>query len=175
MDIKLRAFEKTDINYLMKWRNNENYAATTSYQFFISSKRMENDIDKWMEDDSKNLYLVIDDIKTDTPIGFISLINIDMRSRRAEWGGILLDDSSNRSRGFASQASILLFNYAFYELNLNKITGYWIKSNKVSVFLGKLLGFKEEGLLKAHIYKNNAYHDVIIMSLFRDAFKDKAF
>ena len=51
---------------------------------------------------------------------------------------------------------ITLIKYGFNELNLNRI---WceVYSNNNSIHLYKKLGFKSEGILREHVYKNGNY------------------
>lgn len=61
-------------------------------------------------------------------------------------------------------------------LNLNKIIGYPILYNDATIKMHKSIGiFKEEGILNKHYYLNGEYHDILILSVFREDFMNKYF
>ena len=65
-------------------------------------------------------------------------------------------------------------DYAFNILNLRKIYFHVISFNKASrQNLEKYFKCKNEGCLKKHVFWNNEYHDVLILSLFKDDFNQQ--
>jgi len=172
MKVYLRAFEIEDYKLINKWRKDEEIQSLTGgNKFFVSSEREK----KWVEDkifnDINEIYCAICLKENNKMIGYISLNNIDLRNRKAFWGGMLIGDKSERNKGYATNAAYLMLKYGFEELNLNKITSEWLEDNKASIIIGKMIGFKQEGIFKKEIYKNGKYNNVIIMSLFKDNFK----
>ncbi|HZS70339.1 MAG TPA: GNAT family protein [Candidatus Acidoferrum sp.] len=172
MKVYLRAFELDDYKKINLWRRDEEvYRLTGGNKHFVSSERDR----KWVEDKIFNnqteIYLAICLTGTDEMIGYLSLSNIDYRNRRAEWSGIVIGDNQYRGQGYASQAIYLLLEYAFDELGLERVSGSWLADNAVSLFVGKMLGFQQEGVLRRYVYKSGRYHDMIIMSLLREEFE----
>ena len=104
-------------------------------------------------------------------IGYISLSNIDYRNGRADWSGIVIGDKEYQGQGYASQAIYLLLEYAFDELGLHRVQGEWIDDHTVSLFLAKMMGFQEEGLLREYVYKGGRRHDLILMSVLKPEFE----
>ncbi len=51
------------------------------------------------------------------------------------------------------------------------MSGSWLDDNKVSLFVGKMLGFQQEGVLRRYVYKSGRHHDMIIMSMLREEFE----
>jgi RimJ/RimL family protein N-acetyltransferase len=176
MKVYLRAFESQDLDLLHKWHNDDEINMVTGGRKFFISKERER---KWLEDkmlnDRDQLYCAICIAESLKMIGFTSLNEIDYVSRKAVWGGIAIGDSTERGKGYAKSASILLFNHGFNELNLNKIYGRWLASNEGSIILGKKLGFKQDGILREELFKGNKFHDIIVMSLLKSEFVEKIF
>lgn len=171
-ELHLRAFEYEDLELINRWHNDEEINSMTGgAKRYVSSEYDK----KWLEDkmlnNSTNIYCAICTKNKNKIIGFISLNTIDYINRKAYWGGLLIGDKEERNKGYATNATYLMLKYGFEELGLNKITGHWLEDNKVSIILGKMMGFKQEGKLKDEVYKNGRFNNVIIMSLFNDDFK----
>jgi len=171
--VYLRRFEPEDYKKINAWRKDENlYLLTTGSRYFVSSERDR----QWVLDTSLNnttdLYLAVCLVKNHLFIGYVSLSDIDHRNRRAEWSGIVIGEKEYRGQGYATEAVYLLLEYAFYELGLRRVSGSWLAENAVSLFLGKMMGFRHEGLLREYVYKNGKHHDVIIMSMLRPEFEN---
>jgi hypothetical protein len=57
-------------------------------------------------------------------------------------------------------------------LGLNRIWADWLDDHKLAQFTtGKMLGFVKEGVLRQAVFKENSYHDVIVMSLLKTEFE----
>jgi ribosomal-protein-alanine N-acetyltransferase len=169
--VYLRAFEPEDYKKIREWRrDDELFMLTTGNRYFISSERDR----QWVLDKSlqnqTDIHLAVCLIKDDLFVGYVSLSDIDYRNRRAEWSGIVIGDKEYRGQGCATEAVYLLLEYAFYELGMHRVWGSWLAANAVSLFLGKMMGFRHEGVLRDHLYKNGKHHDIIVMSMLRPEF-----
>ena len=58
-----------------------------------------------------------------------------------------------------------MLNHAFNDLNLNRIQLRVLENNESAINLYKAVGFKEEGLLREVVIKNNEYQNMFIMSI----------
>lgn len=174
-NIVLRPLKMDDLQKTFEWRNNLELIKLTQGIRFPKTIEMEKDwFNQILNDKSnKNIYFGIDEIKTGEFIGIIQLNNIDYISGTAIWG-FIIGDSKNQGKGYSIEAPRLLFNYAFKVLNLRKIFGYPIEFNEATFKMHQKLGkFVEEGRLKKHVYFDGKYHDVIILSLFREDFNNE--
>jgi len=171
--VYLRALDVDDYVLVNKWRNDDEIQSLTGGNRYYVSSAMEK---KWVEekalDNSKDVYWAICLKETDEMIGYISINNIDWRNRKADWGGIVVGERAHRSRGCASEASYLMMEYVFCELGLHRLTGHWLEEHKTSILMGRMLGFKQEGVLRDNIYKDNAFHNVVIMSILKSEFAE---
>jgi RimJ/RimL family protein N-acetyltransferase len=171
--VYLRAFEPDDYRKINTWRRNEDvYLLTTGNRYFVSAEKDR----QWVLDKISNIdteiYLAICLVSDDLLIGYVSLSNIDYRNRRAEWSGILIGETEHRGHGYATEAAYLLLAYAFEELGMHRVSGSWLAENTVSLFLGKMTGFRHEGTLRDYVYKNGRHHDVVVMSMLRPEFEE---
>ena len=72
------------------------------------------------------------------------------------------------NRGFGSDAIQTLVRFAFDEMNLVKlrINVFGYNERAKHILLGH--GFVEEGTLRRDFYRDGAYHDIVILSKFRE-------
>ncbi len=163
--IKLRNFETEDIEKLSTIRS-----SSKSYDYFYEFEPLNKtqQLNWWqnsyLKSSEKNFVIVCND--TQKVAGTISLVDIDQRNRKAELGRLFVFEEFS-GKGFGSFSIELLIEYAFNHLNLQKIYLEVFAKNENAVSLYKKAGFKEEGCLKSHIYKNGEYLDILIMSLFK--------
>ena len=168
--IFLRAFELTDIDKLNILRNDdEAFLHTGGNKYFISKEYDK----KWLEDKIFNnqyqIYLAICLIETNEIIGYLGIIDIDLRNRKAQWAGINIDKSFS-SKGYATEAANILIKFVFEELGLNRFYGYWLDSNKPSIRMAEKLGFVNEGIVRDFVFKKNKFHNTYLMSILREEY-----
>ncbi|MBN1217141.1 MAG: GNAT family N-acetyltransferase [Candidatus Lokiarchaeota archaeon] len=169
--IYLRAFEFDDLLLLNKWRNDDEiYKFTGGNKYFISTEYDKKWIEKKIFNKQSNIYLAICLKENNDLIGYLSIINIDYRNRKAEWGGIIIGEKAMQNKGLATEAGHLMLKYIFEEINLNRFYGFWLDNNKASLKMAEKLGFKREGLLRSSVYKLNSYHDQVIMSILKEEY-----
>ena len=110
--------------------------------------------------DKNNLVLAICVNKTGVHIGNISLQKIDWISRNAEYA-ILLGDKNFQGKGYAHEASKLIIEHGFNELNLARIYCGTSAENIGMQNLALKLGMSQEGTRKKAIYKHGRYIDIL--------------
>lgn len=170
--IILRPLKIGDLEKTHEWRNNLELLKLTQGIRFPKTLEMDKEwFDNALNDKSnRNIYFGIDSIETNEFVGIIHLNNIDYISGTASWG-FIIGDKDKRGRGISNEAPRLLLNYAFNVLNLRKIFGYIISYNKAAFFMHLAIGeFKLEGTLKQHIFYDGIYHDLLLLSIFREDF-----
>jgi len=168
--IKLRAVEEDDLAKIVKWRNSaENY--NFFYEFEpLSLIKQKTWFNQHLNDPAEKLF-VISTLEGEA-IGTVGFTHIDLRNRKAEWGRFLIGEKNFASGGIGAEVEFLILEYAFEHLNLNKLYCEVLASNPKVISLHKKFGFREDGILRKHIYKQGAYVDVIILSLLSDEYFD---
>jgi RimJ/RimL family protein N-acetyltransferase len=112
-------------------------------------------------------YQYIPGLKPPAPIGTTGLLNMDWRSRSAEYGRFKIGDRRYRGNGCGFEAEMLLMRHAFEHLNLNRVYGYVLAYNERVRALHRKTGFVEEGCLRQAVYKRGQYHDLVVVGLLR--------
>jgi [ribosomal protein S5]-alanine N-acetyltransferase len=101
-------------------------------------------------------------------IGIISLNEIDYINRKCELSGII-GEKKYRNMTYLMEACKLIISHAFNQLNMRKIYGGTM-IKELSMLLCRALKFKEEGVRRKDVYKNNDYNDVYLVGLLKDEF-----
>lgn len=169
--IVLRSLRKDDIPKVNLWRNNLDLTKLTmGIRFPISIELDEDWFNAILRDKSnRNLYWAITVKETEELIGLASLREIDYISGTCKFGR-MIGDENHRGLGYGKETEEMIREYAFNVLNLRKITRQVVDYNQRSLTLLKNQGLAlEEGRLKKHFYMDGKYHDVVILSIFRDS------
>ncbi|PKO98502.1 MAG: hypothetical protein CVU13_10110 [Bacteroidetes bacterium HGW-Bacteroidetes-8] len=173
MRIFLRALEETDADSLVLWRNNPeitNSLGGTNY--YISKSREIEWIKRVTTNDKHDVRLAICLVENNKHIGNVSLTSINWVNRTAEFS-IMIGDKNEWGKEYGKEASILILNYAFYELNLHRIFLTVRIDNEKAKKLYEEIGFNLEGVLKEAIYKNGLYIDMLMMAILKTDYNVK--
>jgi RimJ/RimL family protein N-acetyltransferase len=99
-------------------------------------------------------------------IGICALFNFDETAHTCELG-ITIGDKEYWGKGCGREVVALLVEYAFRYRNFRKV---WLRvhgKNERAQKAYRAAGFVEEGRLKAHIWSDGAYDDLVMMGIFR--------
>ncbi|MHA2393343.1 MAG: GNAT family N-acetyltransferase [Promethearchaeota archaeon] len=151
----------------VKWFNNPRVRRYARHEF---PHTME-DIKKWFERTPeigvRDFIVFIIYHKLDKrPIGDIGLNHINWINRNANIFATI-GEPEYWGKGIVGEAAKLLINYAFTELNLNKISASIHNPNQRSLRASEKLAFKEEGILKEQVYVDGEYVDEHRFSLLK--------
>lgn len=149
---------------LYKWRTSPEMQTC----FFNDAPFSVDEHDRWLQsfDDCSTKKLFIIHLKEDRqPIGTIGLKEIDLINRTALFSWFMIEPSY-QGQGYGREAlNLLLYKYAFGTLNLNKILLYTLPRNKAAIHLYGGVGFRQEGVLRKQLFKEGAYHDLLVFGL----------
>lgn len=139
------------------------------YQFLETGGNYKiEDLRSYLESVAQNnemLFWAIHITEGDRHIGNIKIDPVNKRHGLGEYG-IMMGDRSEWGKGYADEASRLVLEHCFTDLNLRKITLGVVSSNLAAVHLYKKLGFKIEGRYKDHGLYAGTYHDILRMAIF---------
>ncbi len=160
--LSLRPVERRDLPLLRAWKNDP-----VARRWIGDGTRTfsEEDMERWFARTEERIdrdrrWIVEEDVR---PVGFVGLYGIDPVRRHAELG-ILLDPKARR-RGIGRAATELLLDEAFGILNLNRVTLEVLADHAVALAMYRACGFKKEGRLREHNFKDGRYVDVIVMGI----------
>jgi len=100
----------------------------------------------------------------DQPIGFIGLCEIDWKNRNAEFH-IGIWDKSKRNNGHGKEATGILIEYSFKQLNLHRLYSVAFLDNGIAKKLFLSMKFTQEAVLKDVFYIDGRYRHGVLFSL----------
>jgi RimJ/RimL family protein N-acetyltransferase len=159
--VNLRTVEEEDIEFL---RDGVNHPDVRVHMGNRTPQNLENEEeffeDQVCGDDTLDLLICKDNEAT----GIITLM-LNETERVAEIGIWLHPDY--HGNGYGTEASEILIDHAFYQLNYHKIWAYVHADDEPSQNIWKKLGFQKEGKLRKHTYTEGEYKDVIPFGLLK--------
>ncbi len=172
MRVYLRAFELDDYKKSVKWRNDRSVTKTLGANYYyISSEREKKWVENAINDNKTNIRLAICIKESDEYIGNIYLNSIDWINRNAEFS-IFIGDMQEWGKGYATEATQLMLEYGFFQLDLQRIYLKVLEYNEIAINMYKKIGFKIEGIMRKCLFKDNTYHNLILMSILKEEFKN---
>lgn len=170
--IFLRPFKENDHILINKWRNDPEIQKMTGGPIRYVSLEIEREwVLSRMKDNIHNIYWAIClNNESEKMVGYISLNDIDHLNKCADAGGTVIGDKDARDGYIIFEAMYLLLDYAFHQLNLNRITASCLPDHYMAPHSLYSFGFKKEGTAVSAIYKNGSYHNVDHYALLRNTY-----
>ena len=171
--IFLRPLEVNDYLPINKWRNDPKiarYLAGNAY--LVSPEREKRWVEEKIADNRDNLYFAICAAKAGRLIGYSSINHIDLRNRKAEWGGTLVGDRSCIGKGYGREASSLMLRYLFDQYPVHRCYAYCLQEHPSTEKLFLSRGFKREGILRDDVFKDGSFKNLLLFSILRHEIED---
>ena len=167
-DIALRKFALQDVEKKVEWINNPCNNKYLHYDLPLQADKTLQWYEK-VKDLKSRIDMTI--IYNNIPVGLIGLLNIDNTNRKAEFY-ICIGEEGVKGCGIAKKASMLLLEYAFNDLCLNKVYLYTEQENISAQKLFEKLGFKKEGLIEKDLIYNERFVNRYMYGLLQEAYKN---
>lgn len=164
--VLLRPLTQADLPILRRFVNDPEVMRTSNVYWPVDDLRQEN----WFQSVSKAhdaVWFGIEATESGALAGTCCLVGIDWVSRLAELR-IRIGDRQAWGQGLGTEATRLLLQYSFADLNLERI---WLRvyaSNQRAVHLYEKVGFQHEGRLRRAAYIHGVAEDVLLMGLLRE-------
>jgi len=163
----LRAFEREDAERCYRWMNDPNIVRTLKSRYPIAFQSEIEWIERAMLSSSTERHFAIERRDDRSHIGNASIHDIDWVSRTG-WFGLFIGEPAAWNRGFGTDAIRTLVRFAFEEMNLRKLRIHIFDYNEKAKHVLLAQGFVEEGKLRRDFYREGVFHDIVILSTFRD-------
>lgn len=163
----LRAFEREDAERCYRWMNDPNIVRTLNARYPIAFQNELEWIEQAIHAQTGERHFAIERKDDRNHIGNASIHDIDWVSRRA-WFGIFIGEPTAWNRGFGGDAIQTLVRFAFTEMNLSKLSIRVFEYNERAKHILETHGFVREGCLKRDFYREGAFHDIVLYSIFRE-------
>lgn len=168
-DIYLRLLEKCDLVKRVEWFNNPSINQYLVSDFPVSLSKTEQWFNKGLFDNTKVHFSIVDS-ESDELIGMTGLLQIDNKNSNAQMY-ITIGETAYHGKKLPDQIIPLVLEYAFSELNLNKVYLWTIPINERGRTVYERNGFKQEAVMREHLYCRGKYQDLIQHSILRSEFR----
>lgn len=169
--IYLRALEPDDYKVTVEWRHDEEIQNMVGGpKYFVSSEKEK----EWIKNaifSNDRLVLGICIKENGKLIGTVNIQEFDWINRSCHVP-ILIGDKTEWSKGYATEARMLALKFAFDERGMERVWATIMDTNIASVKMHEKCGYKKEGVQRHAVYKDGEYHDLIMMSILKDEFKE---
>lgn len=156
----------SDLQVMCEWINDrEQVLFNAPYKPVTSEQHAE-----WFKDLQKRndvLIFAVRLIENNKFIGTCQLNGINYTHRSADLQ-IRLGKEDDRGHGYGTEAVKLLVNFAFLDLNLQRVQLHVFNNNLRAIRAYQKVGFIEEGVLRKAAYIDGKYIDVLIMGVLKE-------
>lgn len=167
----LRAIEEGDLRSAQRWVNDpetRRFLGRVTPLDAIAER-------KWHEGRSRSacpsdIVFAVVLKEGDRYIGNIGLHGIDWINGVATTGSVI-GEADCRSRGYGTEAKMLMLKYAFDDLRLERIESRVLASNGRSLRALEKQGYKVEGVIRKRFVRNGVRVDEIYLGLLREDFE----
>ncbi|SDB83489.1 diamine N-acetyltransferase [Pelagirhabdus alkalitolerans] len=161
--LHIRPLEKDDLEFIYKMRTNPEVMDYWCEEPYTTKEKLTKEYEEHINSRSHRAFILY---HANDKVGFLALYGIDSRHRNAEFA--IMFDPAQHGKGYAKKATRIMVDYAFNQLNLNKLSLEVVKQNEKAIHIYESVGFKVEGDLKQHYFVDGEYCDGLMMGLLRE-------
>jgi UDP-4-amino-4,6-dideoxy-N-acetyl-beta-L-altrosamine N-acetyltransferase len=126
-------------------------------------------LEAFLADPDRVGWLILDDGK---PCGFLMLKGVADVQQRAQWGWYI-GEAASRGRGAGRAAQALGLERAFYDYALQKVWSEVLADNDAALKAQSAAGFRREGYLRRHVFKDGRFRDVALLAILAEEWKER--
>lgn len=171
--VSLREFRQEDISGIRSWVTDIETTRMLGGAYLRPQtwEQSERYLSGLLEGDAGGVNLVIADKESLRYLGQCSLMMVDNTARHAELAVVLCPNCQNQ--GIGSEGIRLMLDFAFRQMNLNRVYLKVRADNTRAVRCYEKCGFQREGVLRAHAFADGEYKDLLLMGVLREEFYSK--
>jgi [ribosomal protein S5]-alanine N-acetyltransferase len=167
--VYLRPLERTDAVMVQPWFNDPEVTRHLLAYRPMNLQNEEEFIDRISKHETA-VVVVIVVRETDRPIGTAGLTHVDMRHRHAGFG-ISIGVKEEWGKGYGTEATALLVDFAFDTLNLHRVWLQVFEYNERARRAYERVGFRKEGVMRQSHFVDGRYWDSIMMAILSDEWR----
>ena len=159
--ISLRAVSDKDLADVLIWRNNELVRKNMYTDHIISEEEHLEWYEKASVDPTRCLLICEEAGKS---LGFIGFYEISPRDDTAIWA---FYSANPQQRGVGAKMEIAALDYAFFELELEKLSCEVLSFNHAVISFHRKYGFQIEGIFERQYVRGSQRFDIFRLAIFR--------
>lgn len=164
----LRPIQSADAELILQWRNTDS-VRLNMYNHEVIGLSLHLSWFNLMLSDESCKYFIYE--QEGEPLGVLSFSDIDKKNKKAFWA---FYSGATNVRGIGSEMEQLALEYAFNELDLNKLCCEVLDFNTSVINFHRKFGFKVEGIKKQDYFRDGQFYDIYQLALLKnDYLKNK--
>lgn len=116
--------------------------------------------------ESKSISFGIHDKISSKLIGDIGISSVDLKNKHAEIG-MTIGDKNYWNKGYGTDLVKTILKFCFEKLGLDKVYLDVWEENERAIGCYSKCGFKKDGVLREHVFRDGKYHNKWIMSVLK--------
>lgn len=168
--IYIRPITIEDTENIVKWRNSPEVTVNFIYRTQLTAESHLQWMKNKVETGQVAQFIIVEK-EGEKPIGSVYLRDIDTVNKKAEFG-IFIGENSTRGKGYGTQATKLILDYAFKELDLNKVMLRVFAYNKGAIKCYEKAGFTNEGCFRQDVIIDGVAYDIIFMGILKSEWEE---
>lgn len=169
--VSLRPVEHDYLPLLRDWRNSARIRMVTREYRPLNMINQHAWLEAISAPSSRNFMFIVCEEESEQTrwrmVGLVGLTYWQPRDRTAEVSFYIGNEHDQR-KGYARRALQLLHRWGFDELGLERIYAEVYEHTPGSVELLLSLGYKHEGILRSHVFRNGRRVDALMLGLLRE-------
>lgn len=167
--IYLRPLDLADVPQLLTWMNDPE--VTRQLRAYRPIMRVwEEEFLRKLSTSETDIALGIMVREPEQFIGVTGLHRLDVGNRHAAFG-ITIGETSAWGKGYGTEVTRLMVQYAFDRLNLNRVWLHVYEFNERARRVYQKVGFRPEGRLRQDTFRDGRYWDTLVMGVLRDEWR----
>lgn len=166
----LRSLEEKDVEGMLEWMNDPDIQRCFRFSAQEKTRKEVLDFIKGAEirpTDGKNIHYAIADDNNEY-LGTISLKNVDLQSRNAEYAISLRRCA--QGKGIATWATKEILKKAFEEFQLQRVYLNVLSDNEKAIRLYEKCGFIYEGAFRRHLFLRGEFKTLMWYSILNNEY-----
>ncbi|MFO7610898.1 MAG: GNAT family protein [Clostridia bacterium] len=170
-NLSLGPLRKDDLDVLASWYEDVDFLRFYDYHAAVPKTR--GQLEKIYENAGNDGFLAFA-VRKNEDGNMMGLVEIDgiSNSNGFAWVSIGFGAKTERGRGFGFEAMSLAIEFAFSELNLDRLQLNVISYNTAGIRLYEKLGFVREGVYREAVLRDGVRHDLYLYGLLRREWKN---
>ncbi|OPA73765.1 hypothetical protein BVG16_27160 [Paenibacillus selenitireducens] len=157
--VGLGPLQKEHIYLYYQWNNDFTINRTTASMRPLTLEEQNDAYDQFIRN-KQYVFFTIYELETFKPIGLTYLA--DIQDRNAEFG-IVIGEVNYHGKGYGTETTQLMLDYAFTILGLHNVMLSVYAFNQAGIAAYQKAGFKEYGRRREVKYRNGKLHDQVFM------------
>ena len=144
-DVLLRPLLHKDIEFLRKWRNDQEASKYLRNIGTITPEMKEKWFASYLKDEDEITFSIVEIKSLHRMVGSVSLYNFSTDKKQAEVGKIQIGDVEAHGKGIGRKALVMIMDFGFKKLNLEKIVAGVNQKNIAAHSNDMKIGFRIVG------------------------------